>query len=189
MSEVRQDEVIGEEVMTLHSFLLMLLAIGLGSLITAVLLPKWLPGLSSSLLGSDPKFYWYLSRGTAFASFGLLWFSMALGLMISNKMARMWPGGPLAFDLHQYSSLLGLGMAVFHAMILMGDNYISFTFVQVLTPFASDYAPYWVGLGQIGIYLWLLLVLSFYVRKNIGTKSWRLLHFASFLSFILPAEF
>jgi len=185
MKDLRNEEALGEPVMALQSFILMLLAIVMGSMIAAVLLPNWIPGLSSSLLGPEPKVYWYLSRGTAFASFGLLWLSMALGLMISNKLARMWPGGPIAFDLHQYTSILGLGMAIFHAFILLGDSYINYSVAQVLTPFASSYESYWVGLGQVGIYLWLLLVLSFYVRKTIGTKSWRLLHFVSFVSFTL----
>jgi predicted ferric reductase len=171
--------------MTLQSFVGMLLAIAVGAIAATIVLPQWLPGLSASILGPEPTFYWYLSRGTAFVSFALLWLSMALGLMISNKMARLWPGGPVAFDLHQYTSILGLGLALFHGLILMGDQYISFSLVQVLTPFASSYEPYWVGLGQIGIYLWLLVVLSFYVRKTIGTKTWRALHFVSFMSFIL----
>ena len=40
---------------------------------------------------------------------------MALGLGITNKMARLWPGAPAAFALHEYVSLLGLAFAVFHA--------------------------------------------------------------------------
>jgi predicted ferric reductase len=183
--EDKRGENIGEAVMTLQSFVGMLLAIAVGAIAATIILPQWLPGLSASILGPEPTFYWYLSRGTAFVSFALLWISMALGLIISNKMARLWPGGPVAFDLHQYTSILGLGLAVFHGLILMGDQYISYSLVQVLTPFASSYEPYWVGLGQIGIYLWLLVVLSFYVRKTIGRKLWRTLHFVSFLSFIL----
>ena len=173
-------------VMTFQSLFLLLLSVAMGALMATVLLPAWLPGLTSSLLGQAPKAYWYLSRGSALVSFGLLWFSMALGLTISNRLARLWPGGPVAFDLHQYTSLLGLAFGLFHALILIGDSYINYTLPQLLIPFSSvNFNPLWVGLGQIGIYLWALVAFSFYVRAHIGTRSWRLIHFISFLAFIL----
>lgn len=162
------------------------LAIFAGVLLSTYLLPLWLPGLTLSITGEAPKVFWYLSRGSAWVSFVLLWASMALGLLITNKLARLWPGGPAAFDLHQYVSLLGLGFALFHATILIGDEYIQLNILRVVMPFASQsYKPIWVGLGQISFYIWMLLVGSFYVRKQIGTKAWRWIHFSSFLTFAM----
>jgi predicted ferric reductase len=162
------------------------LSIFAGVLLSVYILPMWLPGLTSSISGEAPKVFWYLSRGSAIVAFVLLWASMALGLIITNKMARLWPGGPAAFDLHQYFSLLGLGFALVHATILIGDEYIQLDLWRVLAPFTSQsYKPIWVGLGQIGIYVWALLVGSFYVRKRIGTKAWRWIHFSSFMTFAL----
>src|SRR5689334_13109969 len=91
----------------LYTVLLMLLAIAAGVFAAVVALPRWLPGLSASLLGPEPKVYWYLSRSSAVVAYLLLWCSMATGLAISNRLARIWPGGPTAFDLHQHTSLLG----------------------------------------------------------------------------------
>ncbi|MEX2162431.1 MAG: hypothetical protein WD751_11035 [Anaerolineales bacterium] len=171
-------------VMTGRTLVLLLLATAMGAFMAAVLLPAWVPGLAASVQGESPKVFWYLSRGSALVSFAMLWFSMALGLTISNKLARLWPGGPAAFDLHQYTSLLGLAFAVFHAVILLGDHYIAYSLGQILVPFASrGYKPTWVGLGQLGIYLWALVVFSFYVRQRIGGRTWRLLHFVSFAAF------
>ncbi len=172
--------------MALQSLLIMLLAVVIGAFAAAVVLPNWLPGLSTSLLGEAPKAYWYLSRMSAMAAFGLLWFSMATGLIITNKIARVWPGGPTAFDLHQYSSLLGMAFGLFHALILMGDKYINYTLAQILIPFNSTgYKPIWVGLGQVGFYLLAIVALSFYVRKRLGHKTWRLIHYISFVVFVL----
>lgn len=172
--------------MALQSLLLMLLAVAVGAFAAAVVLPNWLPGLGNSLLGEAPKAYWYLSRMSAMAAYGLLWFSMATGLIITNKIARVWPGGPTAFDLHQYSSLLGMAFGLFHALILMGDKYINYTLAQILIPFNSTgYKPIWVGLGQVGFYLLAIVALSFYIRKRLGHKTWRLIHYISFAVFIL----
>ena len=171
-------------VMPAQSVILLLLAVTAGVLLAVNLTPLWLPGLVESTTSTEPKAFWYLSRGSAIAAYWILWLSMAMGVMITNKMAKIWPGIPPAYELHQYTSLLGLGFALFHALILTGDAYIKYTIVQVLLPFASqNYQPLWVGVGQVAFYLWGVIVLSFYVRKQIGKKAWRLIHFVSYLSF------
>jgi predicted ferric reductase len=168
------------------SLISFLLAVSLGILGAVVILPLWTPGLARSLFGTDPKAYWYLSRGAAFVSLGLLWISMILGLLITNKMARSWPGAPAAFAVHEYVSLLGLAFAAFHALILLGDRYINYQLAQILLPFGSvNYHPVWVGLGQIGLYVWAIISGSFYVRQYIGSKAWRFIHFASFFNFLI----
>jgi predicted ferric reductase len=167
------------------SVLLLLLAMGLGILAAMVVLPNWLPGLAGSLAGAEPKAFWYLSRATAFVAMGLLWASMMLGVGITNKMARLWPGAPAAFALHEYLSLLGLGFAAFHGLILLGDQYSNFSLLQILIPFAIlKYSPFWVGLGQLGFYAWAMLAASFYIRKHIGHRTWRFLHYVSFLAYL-----
>ncbi len=175
-----------ESSVNIQSFLLFLLAMTLGLLLAVLLLPAWLPNLAFSLGGDAPKAYWYLSRATAFASLSLLWLSMALGMGITNKMARAWPGAAAAFAIHEYVSLLGLAFAAFHAIVILGDHYINFTLLQLLVPFTTvDYRPLWIGVGQVGFYVWLIVALSFYIRSSIGQKTWRVLHYASFAMYLM----
>src|SRR5919199_6460092 len=163
-----------------------ILGFALGGLAHVLFQVNWLAGLQASLAGADPKAFWYLSRATAFVGFGLLWLSMASGLAITNKLARLWPGGPAAADLHEYTSLLGLAFGCLHGLLLTGDSSPTFTLAQVLLPFQStQYRPVWVGLGQFGLYLGLVVALSFYVRRFIGYRAWRLIHFMSFAFFVL----
>lgn len=170
----------------LVTLLVLMVMVAAGAFMVAVALPTWLPTLSQSLLGDKPKAYWYLSRGSAFAAFVLVWLSMVFGLLITNKLARMWPGGPTAFDLHQYTSLLGLGFILFHVLILLGDRYINYNLAQMLLPFGSEnYKTVWVGLGQIGFYTLLLVSFTFYVRRAITQRAFRIIHFVSFASFML----
>jgi predicted ferric reductase len=166
--------------------LLVALAMILGLSAAILLLPAWLPNMAVSLAGDSPKVYWYLSRATAFVSLSILWISMALGLGLTNKVARLWPGAPAAFAIHEYVSLLGLAFALFHALVLLGDRYINFTIAQIFMPFSTvDYRPTWVGIGQIGLYVWLIVALSFYVRQSIGQKTWRVIHYLSFAMYIM----
>jgi predicted ferric reductase len=169
-----------------YVLLLVILAAAGGAILLAMAQPAWLSAVGASLGGPEPKAYWYLSRSSALVAYTLLWSSMALGLAITNKLARVWPGGPTITALHEHTGLLGLAFGLFHALILLGDRYTNYTAAQVLVPFGSaNYRPLWVGLGQIGLYLLLLVGLSFYARRWIGYRAWRLIHYLSFAAFVL----
>ncbi|MBT3322800.1 MAG: hypothetical protein HN392_11005 [Anaerolineae bacterium] len=170
--------------LSIQSFLFVLLAMGVGTLAAVLILPSWLSQLATSLISEDVKAFWYISRGSGFVGLSLIWLSMVLGLLVTNKMARFWPGVPASFAIHEYVSLLGLAFIILHAIILLGDKYIQYDLRQIFTPFASNYEPVLVGLGQLGFYGMLILSLSFYIRRRIGQKVWRSLHYLSFLLYI-----
>lgn len=153
-------------------------------LVYALLHPGTLRAMLDSLAGTQPKVYWYLSRASAFVGYALLWLSMVLGLAITNRLARLWPGGLTYTALHEHASLLGLAFGTLHALFLLGDRYIGYTLPQVLLPFGNlAYRPAWVALGQIAFYLLIPVTFSFYVRRSIGQKAWRLIHLVSYLTF------
>lgn len=144
----------------------------------------WLPNLSASVLGQDQQFYWFLSRATAIVAYLLLWLNMTLGVGITSKLANVFPGGAVSADLHQYLSILGLGFAAFHGLILIGDPYLHYSLVQLLVPFGSAiYRPFWVGLGQMALYMWGFVYLSTLIKKQIGRRTWRFVHYFSFIVF------
>ena len=157
-----------------------------GAIVVALAQPAWLSQLLGSLTGVTPKAYWYLSRSSAIVGYFMLWASMVLGLAITNKLARAWPGGPTFAALHEHTGWLGLVLSAFHALILLGDGYIGYNLTQLLVPFASaNYLPFWVGLGQISVYLMAFVVVSFYLKRWIGYRLWRTLHYLSFAVFAL----
>lgn len=172
--------------MSLQTFMLLLASVVAGAFVAVVLLPSLLPGLADSLLGPQGKAYWHLSRSSGFVAYALLWLSMAFGLIVTNKLARLWPGGPVAVDVHQFVSNLSLLFALFHALILLGDRYVQSSLSQVLLPFVGyPYRPLWVGLGKVGFSLLVVVDLSFYARKVIGRRGWRAIHSLSFVVFAL----
>jgi predicted ferric reductase len=166
------------------SFSLYLLGGALGLALSAVALPWILPGLVQSLIGTDVKAFWYLSRGLAIMSYLMIWFSVVWGILMTTRLSRVWPGHAFTADLHKFISILGLGLATLHGLILMGDKYMNLSLAQVFIPFSvQNYRPFWVGLGQISLYLLALVVVSFYIRKALGQKLWRLIHYLSFFTF------
>jgi len=148
-----------------------------------------IPVLKSNLIysfsGDAPKIYWYLSRASGFVTLSILWVSMALGLGLTNKTTHRWPGPSAAFAMHQYASLLGLIFAVSHGLILMGDHFVDFSLSRLVVPFSIAYETFWVGLGQICFYVWLVVILSFHARQLIGQRVWRLIHYINFAAYIM----
>lgn len=168
------------------SWAMMILGIAGGAAAAVALLPALVPSLADSLSGAAPHAYWYLSRAAAIVAYVLLWMSMLAGLGITSKLARNWPGMPSSFELHRYTSLMGLGFGLAHALLLLGDRYINYTVGQVLVPFAgSSYRPEWVGLGQVAFYTLAVVALSYYFRDRLGTRAWRLIHMFTFGMFLM----
>ncbi len=172
---------------TISVVVLSALVVLAAAVMAAFISPVDLPSLFASLADPAQHGYWYLSRGSGIAGYLIIWLSTALGLMVTNKLARLWPGGPTTVDLHEFTGLLGMAFSVFHVLILLGDRYIGYTLGQLLIPFASaDYRPLWIGLGQVGLYLGIPVTFAFYVRQHIG-QVWRTLHYGSFAMFALLA--
>lgn len=174
-----------ESPFVLQPYLLKFVGVAAILLIIIPLLPGFLSNLAYSFSGKAPKIYWYLSRSAGFVGITILWVAMALGLGITNKMARLWPGAPTAFAIHEYVSLLGLAFVIYHGLTLMGDHFVDFSLPRLLLPFSIEWKTQWVGLGQVSFYVWVIAALSFYVRRWIGQKTWRLIHYANFATFIM----
>lgn len=169
-----------------ESAAIVLMGVVFGLAWAAALAPHVVPALRVSVAAPEPKAFWFLSRAAGLSSYALLWLSMVVGLSITNRFARIWPGGPTALDLHNFTGLLGLAVGLAHALVLLGDRYIGYTVAGLMVPYwSTDYRPGWVALGQIGLYLAALVGLSFYARRLIGHHVWRSIHYASFAVFVL----
>jgi predicted ferric reductase len=131
---------------------------------------------------------WFVSRGAGISGYLLITGGMVYGLLITTKTATSALPAPVSFGMHEFISWLGLIFIATHAVVLLWDAYIGYTPLSILLPFNSSYRPVWVGLGQAAFYMSALLVGSFYAKKRLGAKghkAWRLIHYASFLVFVL----
>ncbi|MBV7328927.1 ferric reductase-like transmembrane domain-containing protein [Chloroflexi bacterium TSY] len=91
---------------------------------------------------------------------------------------------PMTLAMHNYLSWTAIGLSFFHAFVLLFDGYYTYTLASLLIPFTGPYEPGWIGLGTIGFYLMVLTSASFYCRKWIGQKTWRKLHYLTFLAYL-----
>ena len=180
----------GQSTLTLGTWMALIVAIAVGTLGALVLLPMFSDIFAKSLVGEEAKGYWFLSRASGVTAYVLFWASMMMGLLMSTKTTRLWSTGPTFMAMHEFTSILGLLFAGFHALILLGDAFIQTDVVQILTPFLMDFGKdgaqsIWVGFGQLGFYALALILLSFYVRQRISYGVWRWLHFGTFVAYML----
>lgn len=130
---------------------------------------------------------WYVTRAAGLVAYLLLWLSTVWGLAVSNKIFDPVLQRAFTYDAHQFLSLFAIGFVILHVAVLLGDRYLPYSVAQILIPFASPYRPVWVGIGVIGLYLTLLVSITFYVRRQIGIRTFRVIHYLSFAAFAAAA--
>ncbi|MFN8459203.1 MAG: hypothetical protein U0401_31895 [Anaerolineae bacterium] len=133
----------------------------------------------------ETQAYWYMARAGGIVSYLLIWLSVVWGLILSTKITEGRIPAALAFGLHEFLSLSTILFATLHALVLLGDHYIGFNLFHLTIPFIAPYQPFWTGLGTLGLYLSAALTGSFYIRKQLGQKTWRALHYLTFIAYIL----
>jgi methionine sulfoxide reductase heme-binding subunit len=141
-------------------------------------------GLRWLFAADSTQLWWYVTRSAGVIAYLLLWFSTAWGLAIPTKILTPSLSQEFTFDFHEFISLLTIGFVTLHIGVLLFDRYLPYTLWQVLIPFLSSYRPIWVGLGVISFYLILLVTITFYLRNRIGMKSFRSIHWLSFVAYL-----
>jgi hypothetical protein len=129
---------------------------------------------------SNPKAFWYLTRGTGMVSLVLLTISLALGISEAVRYARPgWPRFVLA-ALHKNASLLALAFLGVHILTSVADSFAPIRLADAVIPFAGRYRPVWLGLGALAFDLLLALIATSLVRERIGYRWWRGVHWAAY---------
>jgi len=164
--------------------LIVLLGLGLVIVFGAVGLQGVL-SLVQTLPVTGEKAYWFISRSSGVLAYLMLTLGVMWGLVQSGGILRPTIPPALALGLHNFLNWASLVMALVHGLILLGDNFIKLSLADVIIPFHSPYEPLLVGLGVLGFYLMFLLGSSFYVRRTIGQKTFRVLHYGSYPTYVL----
>ena len=126
---------------------------------------------------------WYATRILGFLAYGALAISVVYGLLLSTGLLDAIAHRVVSFTLHQDLSAIAIGLTALHGAVLALDSFVPQTVRQLVIPFAGPYRPEWVGIGQLSLYLMVIVYASFYVRRRLGQRGWRLLHYTTLLAF------
>lgn len=136
-----------------------------------------------ALGAAGPSAYWYLTRGTGAVSLVLLTVSVVVGVLDSLRFAAAprWPR--FAIDaLHRDVSLLAIAFLVVHIITSVLDSFAPVKLTDAVIPFVSSYRPLWMGLGALSFDLLVALVVTSLVRRRLGYRAWRAIHWLAYAS-------
>jgi methionine sulfoxide reductase heme-binding subunit len=127
---------------------------------------------------TDPTF-WIIARASGLCAYGLLTVSVLAGLVVKSRPLRVIKAAP-ATEVHRMLALLSLGAIAVHGTALALDTKIPFSVQELVVPGIGPYRPVWTGTGIVVAELMVIVYLSFSVRRWIGTKAWRRLHYLTY---------
>jgi sulfoxide reductase heme-binding subunit YedZ len=131
---------------------------------------------------TDPTF-WLLARASGLTAYVLLTSSVLAGLTVKARPLGRRIKAAVATDVHRFLALLGLGAVAMHGLALTLDQTVRMPLAALLVPGLSPYRPLAVGVGVLAAELMVLIYASFSLRRRIGARNWRRLHYLTFAVF------
>jgi predicted ferric reductase len=131
----------------------------------------------------DPTF-WLLARASGLAAYTVLTLSVLAGLVLKSRpFSRLKPAR--VTEIHKTLAVTGLGTLGLHALSLVLDSTVKVSVAALLVPGLVSYRPAAVATGVVAAWLFAAITVSFRLRKRIGTRMWRRLHWLTFALFAL----
>jgi methionine sulfoxide reductase heme-binding subunit len=122
---------------------------------------------------------WYIARGSGFALYLLSWFLVLSGLGMTTKLLATTGNRAVTLSLHAFAFHLWYGLLALHVLSIAVDPAVRFGLVELVVPFASGWREPWTGLGIVAAQLGILTGASAAVRRVLGYRAWKALHWLS----------
>jgi sulfoxide reductase heme-binding subunit YedZ len=123
---------------------------------------------------------WYFSRGTGAAALILLTAALALGVAdVTRWRSARWPRF-VVDALHGTLALAAVALVAGHVVTSVLDPFAPLRLADAFVPFGARYRPLWVGLGALASDLLVILVATSLLRRRIGPRAWRAVHWAAY---------
>jgi methionine sulfoxide reductase heme-binding subunit len=133
---------------------------------------------------SDPT-YWLLARASGIVAYLLVTASVIAGLVLKARPLGRSVSPAAIVDIHRFLALLGLGALSLHGAALVLDDAVDIGLAALLVPGSAPYRPLATALGVLAAELMVLVYVSFSLRRWIGARAWRGLHWLTYLVFAL----
>jgi DMSO/TMAO reductase YedYZ heme-binding membrane subunit len=128
---------------------------------------------------NDPTF-WILARSSGLTAYVLLTTSVLAGLVLKSRPFGRALKAATVTDIHRVLALLGLTAIALHGVTLVLDSTVHISPKALVVPGLVPYRPLWTSIGVLTAEVMLLVYASFSVRKWIGAKTWRRLHWVTY---------
>lgn len=127
---------------------------------------------------------WGLTRLFGITAYVMIFLGISLGILYSFPTIK----GPLKAKIYRVHTILNNGGVLFalaHALILIIDTYMPFTWRGLLIPFAAKQNAFLNGIGTIALYGFLILVFTSDIRKKLKRQLWHTIHIMAYPFFLI----
>jgi DMSO/TMAO reductase YedYZ heme-binding membrane subunit len=114
----------------------------------------------------------------------LLTANLLIGLLMAVKYnpVRSWPHRRInTFQLHNWTAYAALAVACVHPVILLFSSKVHFRKLDIVFPLYSPKQPTINTFGAIALYLLIFVVVTSYLRRRMGRKWWKRLHYTAYV--------
>jgi DMSO/TMAO reductase YedYZ heme-binding membrane subunit len=125
-----------------------------------------------------------LSGDVGLVALSLLTLNILLGLLISVRYSpwRYWPHRRMnIFWVHNQTGLAALAASALHPLILLLSATAGFDWLDIVFPARAPRQPVINLFGAAGIYILVFVLLTSHYRVEIGRRTWKKLHFTTYL--------
>lgn len=132
---------------------------------------------------TDPT-VWILARASGLTAYVLLTMATLAGPLLKSRALGSRVRPATVTDVHRFLALLALAAVAVHGLALVGDTTVRIDLLGLLVPGRIPYRPLWTGTGVTAAELAVLVHLSFPLRRRIGVRNWRRLHWLTYGLFV-----
>ena len=131
---------------------------------------------------TDGPLLWYLNRSTGFVILALFTITTALGVLsLGSKAGKRMPSF-VTQSMHRNIALLSMALLVAHAVTAVVDTFVDIRWWQAILPWwGSTYMPLWLGLGTLGLDLFVIVAVTSLLRARMNHTLWRSIHYLSYV--------
>lgn len=128
-------------------------------------------------------YLWYTTRMTGMVTLVLFTLVVSLGTLVANRVGGKKIGRFELNELHRSIAMVAMVFLAIHILTTLLDSYVSTGWLSPFIPLLSHYRRVGVALGAVAFDLILAVWLSSLLKARVQYRSWRFIHWFSWLAF------
>jgi methionine sulfoxide reductase heme-binding subunit len=132
------------------------------------------------------QYFWFLGRVAGLSSFAALSISLLTGVALRSGLFGGLANNRALKSTHTFTAVLWIPLGVLHVASLVLDQTARVSVLDLFVPFLANYdagGRLALGLGTIGLDLFVVVAVTGWLRSRIGPRAWIWLHRLAYLAF------
>lgn len=134
-------------------------------------------------LALTTPYLWYTTRATGIVAMILFTIVVSLGTLVANRIGGTFVGRFEINELHRSLSIVAMVFLFIHIASTVLDSFVSTGLISAFIPMTSNYKRIPIAIGAVGFDLLLAVWISSLLKVRIANRSWRFIHWFSWLAF------